>query len=119
MVAPSVFLSHGGPTIGYTPESPAYVHLQKFGQEFLARNDIKAILAISAHWSGEPNKVYVNTGESEDIIYDFYGFPKNYYQQKYPNKGNESLSISVLNILKEAGLNPQPVERGLDHGIWV
>jgi len=116
--APVLFLSHGGPNIGFTTNHPAHIHLRDLGQ-IISALDLKAIIAISAHWQGGESHVQVNVGEHEDLIYDFYGFPNHYYLQKYPNIGDTKLANRVIDLLSDAGIKANPVHRGLDHGIWV
>ncbi|KAL9575949.1 MAG: hypothetical protein Q9212_007531, partial [Teloschistes hypoglaucus] len=48
----------------------------------------------------------------------FYGFPKNYYEEKFPNKGSEEVAKEVMEALKAAEIGVRPVKRGLDHGVW-
>lgn len=53
------------------------------------------------------------------MLYDFYGFPKHYYLEKFPNKGSPELAKSVIDLLTESGIRAVPSERGLDHGVFV
>lgn len=74
---------------------------------------------ISAHWQAGPNTIAINAAEETDIIYDFYGFPKHYYEIQYPNKGSTELANKVANLLGDRGIKVEKVKRGLDHGVWV
>lgn len=49
----------------------------------------------------------------------FYGFPKHYYQEKYPNVGSREIAQKVIDALQEAGIKAEGVKRGLDHGVWA
>ena len=49
----------------------------------------------------------------------FYGFPENYYQEKYPNVGSQEVAQEVIDALHKAGIKAEGVKRGLDHGVWV
>ena len=60
----------------------------------------------------------MNAAEHTELIYDFYGFPRNYYQEKYPNRGSKEVAGLVLNALHDAGIEAEGVDRGLDHGVW-
>jgi aromatic ring-opening dioxygenase catalytic subunit (LigB family) len=51
-------------------------------------------------------------------ISSFYGFPKHYYQAKYPNKGSPELAAKIIKLLSSAGIKSAGVTRGLDHGVW-
>ena len=57
--------------------------------------------------------------EQEPLLYDFYGFPKHYYMEKFPNKGSTEIANRVIEVLGEEGINTQKEERGLDHGVFV
>lgn len=57
----------------FEPEHPAYQQLAKLGREITQRVKPRAIVAISAHWQGnpaEPDVVEVNTGVKTNIIYE-------------------------------------------------
>jgi aromatic ring-opening dioxygenase catalytic subunit (LigB family) len=51
-------------------------------------------------------------------VYDFYGFPKNYYEQKFASRGNPELLKDVMAALKASGVQVSTAKRGLDHGVW-
>ena len=89
------------------------------GHEITTQVKPKAVVVFSAHWQAAPNKLMINVAEDADIIYDFYGFPAHYYQQKYPNKGSREVAGQVVGKLKSAGIDVEEVERGLDHGVWA
>lgn len=75
---------------------------------------------FSAHWQGDfDGVVEVNTAESVDLIYDFYGFPSHYYDFKYPHKGSPELAEKLLGVFNDAGIAARGVRRGLDHGVWA
>jgi len=114
MTLPSLFLSHGAPTLPLT-ETPARTFLAGLGTQ-LPRP--KAILVISAHWeTAEPE---VNAVAGNETIYDFYGFPRPLYELRYPAPGAPELAQAIAARLAAAGL-PTAIDRnrGLDHGAWV
>ena len=77
-----------------------------------------AILVISAHW--EEQKPTITSGESPSLIYDYYGFPEESYQIRYPAPGHPALAHDILRMLKEAGLGAElDDQRGFDHGLFV
>jgi len=49
----------------------------------------------------------------------FYGFPKHYYEHKFPSTGSPSLAAKVGELLKDAGIKSKAVKRGLDHGVFA
>lgn len=117
---PVYFVSHGGPTTMYETEHQVYSKLEQIGQEITQRVKPKAIVVFSAHWQAEQsNTIEVNVSEQEPLLYDFYGFPKHMYLEKFPNKGSPELAQNVMDLLTDAGIKAVPAERGLDHGVFV
>ncbi|KAI6089644.1 LigB-domain-containing protein [Hypoxylon rubiginosum] len=115
---PVYFFSHGGPNVQYETEHPAYAVLQNIGQEITKKVKPSAVVVFSGHWESNPNVIEVNSAEHTDLIYDFYGFPPEYYQAQYPNKGSPQLASKILDLLTKAGIKAKGVTRGLDHGVW-
>ncbi|KAK2591934.1 hypothetical protein QQS21_010376 [Conoideocrella luteorostrata] len=115
---PVYFFSHGGPSVQYNKEHPAYPVLQQIGEEITQRVKPKAVVVFSAHWQRGQDEILVNKDDEAELIYDFYGFPDHYYQAKYPNKGDPDLASKILVTLSEAGISATGVSRGLDHGVW-
>jgi 4,5-DOPA dioxygenase extradiol len=114
MTLPSLFLSHGAPTLPLT-ESPARDFLVGLGQR-LPRP--KAILVVSAHW--ETAQPELNAVARNETIHDFYGFPRALYELRYPALGAPELAADIATQLKAAGLEATlDGNRGLDHGAWV
>jgi 4,5-DOPA dioxygenase extradiol len=114
MTLPSLFLSHGAPTLPLT-DTPARAFLSNLGRS-LERP--KAILVVSAHWETETPAV--NAVERNETIHDFGGFPRALYDLKYPAPGAPALAAEIAKTLREAGF-PCAIDtkRGLDHGAWV
>lgn len=114
-VMPSLFISHGAPTLPIE-ESPA----REF---FLALSNHlpkpKAILIASAHW--DTNAVGLTASDTTlTTIHDFFGFPKALYEMHYPAKGNASWTAKVAHEIDKAGFKiTLDHQRGLDHGAWV
>jgi 4,5-DOPA dioxygenase extradiol len=114
MTFPSLFLSHGAPTLPLT-DTPARTFLSQFGA---ALERPKAILVVSAHW--ETAQPTVNAVERNDTIHDFGGFPRALYDLRYPAPGSASVAARVTELLGAAGLATKTdTKRGLDHGAWV
>lgn len=61
----------------------------------------------------------VNEDGLNPLVYDFYGFPKNYYEQKFHSKGNPVMLDDIKGALQSAGVEVTGKKRGLDHGVWV
>ncbi|OTB02859.1 hypothetical protein M426DRAFT_322281 [Hypoxylon sp. CI-4A] len=115
---PVYFFSHGGPTVQYQTDHPVYPVLQNIGKEITQKVKPKAAVVFSGHWESSPNVIEVNSAEHTDLIYDFYGFPPEFYKAKYPNKGSPQLASKILDLLTNAGIKAKGVTRGLDHGVW-
>ena len=114
MSLPSLFLSHGAPTLPLT-DTPARAFLSQLGHT-LERP--KAILVISAHWETETPAV--NAVALNETIHDFGGFPRALYELKYPAPGAPTLAAEIAKTLREAGFACSiDTKRGLDHGAWV
>ncbi|MEI9804193.1 MAG: class III extradiol ring-cleavage dioxygenase [Pseudolabrys sp.] len=114
MTMPSLFLSHGAPTLPLT-DTPARTFLSQLGQS-LERP--KAIVVISAHW--ETAQPTVSAVDRNDTIHDFGGFPRALYEMRYPAPGSPAVAARVAELLGAAGLDCKTDQRrGLDHGAWV
>lgn len=111
---PSVYVTHGAPTLPIDP-GPARDLLTGLGGR-LGRP--KAILAVSAHWGGaEPQ---ASLSPHPRTLHDFGGFPAELYRMQYPAPGAPELARRAIELLGEAGLPGATVpDRGLDHGAWV
>ncbi|KIX10341.1 uncharacterized protein Z518_01423 [Rhinocladiella mackenziei CBS 650.93] len=117
---PVYFVSHGGPDTMFNTSHPVFPQLQRIGKEITTQVKPDAIVVFSAHWqASRPNTIEVNVSEDEPLLYDFYGFPRHYYSEKFPNKGSASLAQKVIDTLDKNGIKTEKVERGLDHGVFV
>ena len=86
MTMPSLFLSHGAPTLPLT-DTPARGFLQQLGHTL---ESPKAILVVSAHW--ETAVPTVNAVDSNEAIHDFGGVPRALYGLRYPAPGSPTLA---------------------------
>jgi 4,5-DOPA dioxygenase extradiol len=111
---PTLFLSHGAPTLPLTP-SPASAFLKGLATTI---ERPKAIVVASAHWETQGPRV--SAGARNDTIHDFHGFPRALYELSYPAPGDPALAARIAGLLAAAGL-PGTLDpsRGLDHGAWV
>jgi 4,5-DOPA dioxygenase extradiol len=114
MTMPSLFLSHGAPTLPLT-DTPARAFLGQLGNT-IARP--KAILVISAHW--ETSVPTINAVDRNETIHDFYGFPPELCELRYLAPGSPSVAARVSDLLRASGHDCKiDRRRGLDHGAWV
>jgi len=111
---PSLFISHGAPTLAID-ESPAARFLGRLGAQ-LPRPE--AVVVASAHWL--TRAPLVTAAEHPGTIHDFSGFPRALYEIDYAAPGAPPIAARVRDLLVAAGfdcgLDP---DRGLDHGAWV
>jgi 4,5-DOPA dioxygenase extradiol len=109
MSMPTVFVSHGSPTL-ILEDLPARAFLASLGG-LVPRPT--AILAVSAHWNTE--RPAVSTAARPETIHDFYGFPDGLYRLHYDAPGAPELAGRVAELTGAA----RDPGYGLDHGAWV
>ncbi len=114
MMLPSLFVSHGAPTLALDPGKTGEA-LARLAADFPKP---KAILVASAHWSGYA--LALGTSERPEIIRDFGGFPEALYQIEYPAPGALDLARRAQQLLAAHGFDAVlDAGRRLDHGAWV
>src|ERR1700728_3325801 len=99
MTLPSLFLSHGAPTLPLT-DTPARAFLSGLGGTLTAP---KAILVISAHW--ETAAQTVSAVDRIETIHDFRGFPPALYEMSYPAPGSPAVAARVAGLLRAADID--------------
>jgi len=111
---PAVFVSHGAPTLIMDP-CPARDFLAGLGA---ALPRPAAVACISAHWESEIPTVA--TTAAPPTIHDFFGFPRQLYDLRYPAPGAPDVASRAAELLGAAGYAVAAEgARGLDHGAWV
>jgi aromatic ring-opening dioxygenase catalytic subunit (LigB family) len=113
-----VYLSHGAgplPILG-DPGHEAMVTFMRQLPDQLARPE--AILVISAHWEEPAATIF--SAENTPLFYDYYGFPAEAYDIRYPAPDSPDLVKIIQALLGQAHI-PYAVEpsRGLDHGVFI
>ncbi|KAL4858007.1 4',5'-DOPA dioxygenase extradiol [Chlorella vulgaris] len=117
--APAVYITHGGgpfPVIG----GPGHAKLSAFLKSYASSLPVlpKGLLVVSAHW--EEPQATVTSGAQPPLIYDYYGFPPESYELKYPAPGSPQLADRVCSLLKVAGMAcRKDGQRGWDHGTFI
>lgn len=112
---PVLFTSHGNPMdIPLSrDERPFWKVLYNLGLDLRKHYDVKAVVVVSAHWCTKGT--FVNTSVEQTQIYDYYGFPKNYYEVKYTAKGAPAVAHELKQLVPSI---EETTEWGLDHGAW-
>ena len=108
---PVLFIGHGNPmnALEETPFAAAW----RETAATIPRP--QAILSVSAHW--ETDGTRVTAMASPRTIHDFYGFPQELFQVRYPAPGAPELAHRVVELL---GADEVKTDEswGLDHGTW-
>lgn len=108
---PVLFVGHGSPMNAI--EKNKYSEAWKAMGKKLPKP--RAILCISAHWF--INGTYVHGSAHPKTIHDFWGFPKELYEMKYPCRGAPELAKEVQKLVKKCRVG-WDLDWGLDHGTW-
>lgn len=135
MRTPVYFLSHGGPTFLYRDskyggDSGAFDATRKIGKYIRETLKPKFIVIVSAHWqSGSSSAIQVAASQKSaenELIYDFYGFPKHMYDEKFRSRNDLSLASRITQDLNSyfssegsSLVHASLATRGIDHGVWV
>ncbi|MBI2773619.1 MAG: dioxygenase [Chloroflexi bacterium] len=109
---PAVYLGHGAPTLLDDEVWP-----RELADWATRLPRPKAILVVSAHWESAP--VTVGATTPVPLVYDFYGFPRRYYDITYPAPGAPDLAEKVKRLLGDVTPVHDDPERGLDHGAYM
>ena len=117
-LSPVLFIPHGG---GPMPlfDGEGHADMVAFLKSITCDlGNPSAIILISAHW--EESRVTITGNESPELIYDYYGFPKEMYDIKYVAQGSTGLAKKVNDIFRNSGIESQiDYQRGFDHGMYV
>jgi 4,5-DOPA dioxygenase extradiol len=108
---PAVYLGHGAPTLIDDSLWPA-----ELAAWAAAMPRPKSILVVSEHWQSAP--LTVGATDPAPLVYDFYGFPEQYYRVRYDSPGAPELAERVVASMP-AGEPVAQRNRGLDHGAYV
>lgn len=113
---PVLFSSHGVPTdmIADIGSTPFFKTLTQISADIRSKHKINAVLIISAHWN--TNGTFINISKQPETVYDFYGFPDEFYKMKYPAPGQPELAQEIIQLAPDI-IKPT-TEWGYDHGSW-
>ncbi len=119
MKFPSIFINHGGGPLPLLGRQSALVEsMKQVVDEFLPKEEPKAIIVLSAHWESDPIKM--TSAVNPKMYYDYYGFPPETYQYQYPAPGSPELAQRIHELLESNDLDSELDEsRGYDHGVFI
>jgi 4,5-DOPA dioxygenase extradiol len=109
---PAVYLGHGAPML---LDDAEWMGELRTWAGALPRP--AAILVVSAHWQSVP--MAMGATERVPLVYDFYGFPRHYYELTYDSPGAPDLAGKVRGLMPASEPVVDFPTRGLDHGAWV
>ena len=113
-----IYFSHGGGPLPILND-PAHDKMIQFMKNLstnIRRPD--SIIVFSAHW--EEETVTIQSGNSPDLIYDYYGFPEPSYSIEYPCKGNPQLASKISEAFSNFGIEHRmEKDRPYDHGSYI
>ena len=111
MKMPVLFVEHGSP-MNIIADNHYTRSLRELGKT-LPRPE--AVLVVSAHW--QTRQTFITCAETPPTIYDFYGFPKKLYQERYECPGAPEKATMVQEITQQIVRGDD--RRGLDHAAWA
>lgn len=113
-----IYIPHGGgplPLVGHAGHDAMNAFLKDIGK-ILPRP--QAVVVVSAHW--EMDIPMVTSHAAPELIYDYYGFPRETYDIQYPAPGRPELAHKVVDLLTGARIKAKADDkRGFDHGVFI
>lgn len=98
ILTPALFIGHGSP-MNLIQQNKFTEDLTLFGKRL---EKPKAIVVISAHWLTKGT--YITFEEQPRMIYDFYGFPRELYNVKYPAKGSPKIAEEIMEKCEDCNI---------------
>ena len=112
-----LYIPHGGgplPLMG----DPGHKQLKNFLTAIIPQilPRPRALVVISAHW--EMDIPVITAHDRPELIYDYFGFPREAYEISYPAPGEPALARKAADLLTGAGIKSRTDDRrGFDHGL--
>ncbi len=110
-IMPSVFVGVGGPR---QMEDEVWSGELRSWAQSMPRP--KSILMFSAHWLRAP--VTLGARKQVPLTYDYYNFPRKYYEVQYPAPPAPELADRFVELFSDK-LDIYGSDRGLDHGAFI
>jgi len=112
---PAAFITDFGPM----PAVETDDYTQALGRLGQSLPRPKAVLVMSGHWEAD-GPLGLTASAKPETIYDYSGFPQEYYKVGYPAPGDPALAREAAALLNMAGFPSRTdPDRGLDHGAWA
>jgi 4,5-DOPA dioxygenase extradiol len=110
---PVIFAAHGAPVL---LDDTAW--MKELASWAKAMPKPTSILIVSAHWEERPTTL--GATRTVPLVYDFSGFPEQYYRTQYRAPGAPELATRVRDLLRQSNIvSADDPERGLDHGAYI
>ncbi|TMW59557.1 hypothetical protein Poli38472_004626 [Pythium oligandrum] len=117
---PSVFVPHGGgpmPLMNDPSHRTMIEWLKNFQRDYVTTKPA-AIVLVTAHWEGEVTQI--TSSPAPELFYDYYGFPPETYEIKYPAPGHPELAKRIQDLLANQSIPSElDAKRGYDHGVFI
>ena len=116
--ATTVFIPHGAGPLPLMND-PGSSNLTRFLRQYPASIPRpEAIVVISAHW--EEDVISITSAASPELLFDYYNFPPETYEYRYPAPGNPKLAARMQTLLTQSGIDSKlDPDRDFDHGVFV
>jgi 4,5-DOPA dioxygenase extradiol len=111
---PALFIGHGSP-YNLFDRNDFTQSLKNFNEKLFSKYKPRAIILISAHWL--TRGTFLTGDDNPRMIYDYYGFPKHFYEYKYPAKGSSKIAKEIVESIPNIFNTTQ--EWGIDHAATI
>ncbi|MFW9824262.1 MAG: dioxygenase [Candidatus Thorarchaeota archaeon] len=111
---PALFIGHGSPYNLFSQNNFTQ-SIKEFGKDLFVKYIPKAIILISAHWL--THGTLLTSDNQPKMVYDYYGFPKQFYEYKYPAKGSSKIASEIAESLPNTLHTTK--DWGIDHAATI